>query len=113
LCDDEAVDDWAPESGQLRELPSGVTYKQLDHWARLGHLRPEGGNGTGNPRLWTEHEVHVAEIISDLRRAGLELAAAARVARSFANGAQGVSLAPGLSLWRHEPAVTSPADSIP
>ena len=39
---------------------AGITYQQLDHWTRLGHLRPGGGWGTGYARWWTDAEVEVA-----------------------------------------------------
>lgn len=67
------------------EVP-GVTYRQLDYWAKRGFLRPGRENpdkpsGTGNFRDWPAEELRVAEDIGRLRRAGLALPAAERKAR--------------------------------
>jgi hypothetical protein len=71
-------------SGYLLRLPDGVSYRQLDHWARQGWLFPtRGGIGTGHRREWSETEIRVAEMIARLRSAGLELPAAAAAARSI------------------------------
>lgn len=61
---------------------AGVTYRQLDYWARCGLVRAEHeGSGSGVPRRWCEHELHVAELLGRLTRAGLTLEAAAPIAR--------------------------------
>lgn len=69
-------------------LPTGVTYRQLDYWTRLGLLKPENGTtpGSGRPRDWSTFELRVAEIIAELRALGFELPSAARLARQFAEG---------------------------
>ena len=63
-----------------REL--GITYRQLDHWVRLGLLRPLHLGGSGNPREWTRAELDVAKAMGRLVAAGLRPEAASRVARS-------------------------------
>lgn len=60
----------------------GVSYRQLDYWARVGHLRPtEPTPGSGIAREWTETEIAVASLMGRLTNAGFDLAVAARVAR--------------------------------
>lgn len=63
-----------------REL--GITYRQCDHWVRLGLLRPLHVGGTGNAREWTRAEMEVARIMGRLVGAGMKPALAERVARS-------------------------------
>lgn len=48
---------------------SGLTYRQLDHWTRLGLLQPErASSGTGHARHWPEEEVQVARVFAALNR---------------------------------------------
>lgn len=69
----------------------GVSYRQLDYWARLGYLVPRQARpGTGINREWPAEEVRVAELIGRLRAAGLSLDAAATVARGQSEIAPGV-----------------------
>ena len=66
---------------------SGVTYRQLDYWARQGWLLPEtrdGGTGPGYHRRWPEPERRVAALMSRLVASGLTPTAAAPVARAGA-----------------------------
>jgi hypothetical protein len=89
----------AAESGEARlatarvaEL-AGTSYRSIDHWVRLGHLRPEGGNGAGDPRRWPEAEVEIAVRMGRLAAAGLPLEWAASFAR---DGVSARELAPGI-----------------
>jgi DNA-binding transcriptional MerR regulator len=87
---------------------TGVTYRQLDYWARCGYVRPKHeGAGSGVWRRWSERELHVAELIGRLTRAGVVLEVAARVARLAIDGGPArlavgegvpVTLAPGVHL---------------
>lgn len=79
---------------------SGITYRQLDHWARTRVLRPANGHapGFGHPREWTEAELAVAVMVGRLTGAGLELHAAAKAARALCAGAESADLAPGVTL---------------
>jgi hypothetical protein len=76
----------------LRPVP-GVTYRQIDHWARRGFLRPEQPvPGSGFVREWPETELRVAEAMGRLVRAGLPPALAERVARGESEVAPGVRI---------------------
>jgi hypothetical protein len=75
------------------------SYRQLDHWTRRGWLRPDNGctPGSGRPRRWSDAELRVADIISRLRLAGIEMETAVRVARhSGVSVPYEVTLAPGI-----------------
>lgn len=63
-----------------REL--GITYRQCDHWTRLGLLKPLHVGGSGNAREWTRAELDVARVMGRLVAAGLKPEPASRVARS-------------------------------
>jgi len=71
----------------------GVSKKQLDHWLRLELLQvpfADGRRGTGRRRIWSEEEVRVATDMGRLRRAGVALRQAARVARAGEQAVQEV-----------------------
>lgn len=68
----------------------GATYRQLDHWCRIGLLDVKT-LGSGDRRRWPLAELLVAHAMARLVRAGLKPAAAARVAR-------GGELAPGITV---------------
>jgi DNA-binding transcriptional MerR regulator len=61
---------------------AGITYRQLDHWARLGYLRPVQAGGSGNAREWTRAEVNIARLMGRLVRAGVAVETAALFARA-------------------------------
>jgi WhiB family transcriptional regulator, redox-sensing transcriptional regulator len=83
-----------PVAVPLAADTAGISYRQLDFWARQGYLRPCGTGGSGNGRLWTAEEVAVARRMGDLVTAGLTAGAAAQIAREGWPG----GLAPGSSL---------------
>lgn len=66
----------------------GVTFRQLDFWARSGWLRPQrqasryGRTGSGRPRLWDAAEIEIARRMGILTRAGIPPSRAAVFARS-------------------------------
>lgn len=63
-------------------LPTGLTYRQLDYWARSGYLRPDGNNqGTGRFRTWPSSELEIAARMVRLIDLGFVVATAARLAR--------------------------------
>lgn len=78
------------------------TYRQLDHWARLGLLHPINGDtpGYGHPREWPADELAIANIIGELRKIGLELPVAADCARRFVAGETAITLSPTITLTR-------------
>lgn len=75
------------------EREVGITYRRLDHWTRIGLLKPLHGGGSGNSRYWTRSELNVARIMGRLTAAGLSLEAAHEVARS---GKPRTEIAPGI-----------------
>ena len=88
-----AIDEVPACNSSVAAEIAGITYKQLDHWTRLGHLHPGGGSGTGNSRWWADDEVEVARRMGRLTSAGLPLAWSAQFAR---NGWPAGEIAPGI-----------------
>lgn len=64
---------------------AGVTYRRLDYWTRIGYLSAEQpkGEGSGNPRLYSEGEIRVAAWLGILCETGMTLAHAAPIARDL------------------------------
>jgi hypothetical protein len=61
---------------------SGVTYRQLDYWARAGYLRPVNErSGSGVHRDWPDLEVAITVLMSRLIEAGMTVPAASVIAR--------------------------------
>lgn len=52
---------------------AGITYRQLDYWARTGVLRPTvaEARGSGTQRLYSLADVHVATAVAELVRCGM------------------------------------------
>ena len=51
---------------------AGITYRQLDYWARTGVVTPEhAGRGSGSARRWTAHEVSLLAVVGRLAALGL------------------------------------------
>lgn len=76
----------------------GITYRQLDHWSRMGYLRPVRlergkGGGTGSPRVWPPGELQVARLMGRLTAAGIQPSLAAVVARKWPDAEE---IAPGV-----------------
>lgn len=50
---------------------AGVTYRQLDCWARSGAARPTvTANGSGSLRMWSPSEITVLRVLGRLSRLG-------------------------------------------
>lgn len=64
-------------------VAAGITYRQLDHWTRRGHLSPlPGPGGTGHYRRYPVAAVHEARLLGQLVRLGFrDLDVAADLAR--------------------------------
>lgn len=65
----------------------GITYRQLDHWSRMGYLQPSRqdhgkSRSSGSSRVWTPEELRIARLMGRLVHAGLTPQAAAKAARS-------------------------------
>jgi DNA-binding transcriptional MerR regulator len=58
----------------------GITYRQLDYWARTGLLRPSitDARGSGTQRLYSYHDVLELKVIKRLLDAGVSLRQARR-----------------------------------
>lgn len=61
---------------------TGITFRRLDNWARLGYLRvPVIGKGKGSGREWPESEIKAAVLIDRITAGGVVAATAAKIAR--------------------------------
>lgn len=62
---------------------TGLTLRQIDHWARQGYLRTEEGysGGTGKPRVYRDGELRIALRMRDLVACGVRPEHAHRLAR--------------------------------
>ena len=58
----------------------GITYRQLDYWARTGLLRPSlaEARGSGSKRLYTYRDVLELKVIKQLLDSGVSLKSARR-----------------------------------
>jgi DNA-binding transcriptional MerR regulator len=58
----------------------GITYRQLDYWARTGLLRPSvaDARGSGSKRLYSYRDVLELKVIKQLLDAGVSLQSARR-----------------------------------
>src|SRR5699024_4192934 len=54
---------------------AGITYRQLDYWARTGLVQPTVGNatGSGTQRLYSFRDILLLKIIKSLLEAGISL----------------------------------------
>ena len=93
----------------------GITYRQLDHWSRMGYLRPVRlergqGGGTGSPRVWPDGELQVARLMGRLTAASIPPSLAAVVARKWPAAQE---IAPGVFVQIKEAAVPDEPDASP
>ncbi|WP_091533433.1 MerR family transcriptional regulator [Microlunatus soli] len=53
----------------------GITYRQLDYWARTGLVKPEirGAKGSGSQRLYSFRDILILKVIKRLIDAGISL----------------------------------------
>ncbi len=59
---------------------AGISYRQLDHWCRLGLLPDVEARGRGATRTFSERDRRRVMTLAALTRAGLALSKAAEVA---------------------------------
>ena len=78
----------------------GITYRQLDYWARTDLLRPSlvDATGSGSQRRYSYRDVLELKVIKRLLDAGLKLQQA-RQAVECLRGDLGVDLASASSYW--------------
>lgn len=58
----------------------GISYRQLDHWAKEGYLRPVHEEG-GSQRSWPETEIRIGRMMSRLVAIGITPSRAAEYSR--------------------------------
>jgi DNA-binding transcriptional MerR regulator len=66
----------------------GITYRQLDYWARTGLLRPSisPARGSGSQRLYSYQDLLQLKVIKRLLDAGVSLQAARRAIECLRSG---------------------------
>jgi hypothetical protein len=84
---------------------AGITYRQLDYWARTGLLDGQGDLGSGNARDWTAAQASKARVMGALVRAGLGPRRASELSGELLHAGR-TQIAPGLWITRELPAVT-------
>lgn len=101
-CPSKAASEGLPACSRHLEAEIGITYRQIDYWARQGYLKPQrrlnlSGRGprSGVSRVWPAAEMEIARRMVRLIQAGLGVAHAAAFAReSWPKG----EIAPGIML---------------
>jgi len=78
----------------------GITYRQLDYWARTGLLRPSiaDAHGSGTQRRYSYHDVLELKVIKQLLDAGISLQRARRAVECMREGLGGDLAATNLVL---------------
>jgi DNA-binding transcriptional MerR regulator len=73
----------------------GITYRQLDYWARTDLLRPSLADaaGSGTQRLYSYHDVLSLKVIKKFLDAGLALPAARRAVEALRSAGDDVAAA--------------------
>ncbi|HEU5485482.1 MAG TPA: MerR family transcriptional regulator [Microlunatus sp.] len=61
--------------GPIACSAAGITYRQLDYWARTGLVVPEvrGASGSGSQRLYSFRDILILKVIKRLLDAGISL----------------------------------------
>lgn len=61
--------------GPIACSAAGITYRQLDYWARTGLVKPEvrGATGSGTHRLYSFRDILILKVIKRLIDAGISL----------------------------------------
>ena len=61
--------------GQIACNAAGITYRQLDYWARTGLLQPSirAARGSGSQRLYSFRDILVLKVVKKLLDAGVSL----------------------------------------
>src|SRR5665213_222015 len=71
----------------------GISYRQLDYWARTGLLRPslEEAKGSGTQRLYSYEDVVELKVIKQLLDAGINLQQSRRAIACLRNAGEDLS----------------------
>lgn len=61
--------------GPVASGAAGITYRQLDYWARTGLVRPSirGASGSGSQRLYSFRDILLLKVVKRLLDAGVSL----------------------------------------
>jgi DNA-binding transcriptional MerR regulator len=61
--------------GQVASAAAGITYRQLDYWARTGLVEPtiRNANGSGSQRLYGFRDILVLKLVKRLLDTGISL----------------------------------------
>ena len=61
--------------GPIACSAAGITYRQLDYWARTGLLQPSirAARGSGSQRLYSFRDILVLKVVKKLLDAGVSL----------------------------------------
>ncbi|PLC13029.1 transcriptional regulator [Kocuria flava] len=116
LFDDDAVrDESIGYRGPTACKAAGISYRQLDYWARTGLVEPtvRGASGSGTHRLYSFRDILVLKIVKRLLDTGVSLqqirtAVGALRARGIEDLAQLTMMSDGASVY----ACTSPHEVI-
>jgi DNA-binding transcriptional MerR regulator len=76
LFDDEvALPEDVGYRGPVACAAAGITYRQLDYWARTGLVEPtvRGATGSGSQRLYSFRDILILKVIKRLLDAGISL----------------------------------------
>ena len=70
-----AMDDEVGYRGAVAARAAGITYRQLDYWARTGLVEPtvRGATGSGTQRLYSFRDILLLKVIKRLLDAGISL----------------------------------------
>jgi hypothetical protein len=94
-CPNPAVSDGPMACATHLPAALGITYRQLDMWARNGYLHPQVYGGSGTARGWPAAEAEIARRMGRLTAAGLTVERAAAFAREDWPRSE---IAPGITL---------------
>lgn len=61
--------------GAVASRAAGITYRQLDYWARTGLVEPtvQGATGSGSQRLYSFRDILVLKLVKRLLETGISL----------------------------------------
>jgi len=92
---DEVDTDLVGYRGPTACAAAGITYRQLDYWARTGLVAPSAADaaGSGTQRLYSYHDVLSLKVIKKFLDAGLALPAARRAVEALRQAGDDVAAA--------------------
>jgi DNA-binding transcriptional MerR regulator len=72
---EEVADEGAGYRGPTACNAAGITYRQLDYWARTGLVEPSvrGAHGSGSQRLYSFRDILVLKVVKRLLDTGISL----------------------------------------